>query len=179
MTWSPELCGQNKQGSSVQGWGICVHCRGNHTERWGEGSPAGAGRPPQPQTWGQLWVAWRPLEANERWLDRCLFHLVSPGLGGSQDPGTGFRPGSAGAAGTGGWRSPFGQDVPKIPGEIRAATSTHQAKNRPMLGGGEAGRGIPQTAWPAAPAMWVAWSGMNPFHRQDNRGKGEDQGPST
>lgn len=124
----------------------------------GGGEP-GAGRPPQPQTWGQLWVAWRPLEANERWLDRCLFHLVSPGLGGRQDPGTGFRPGSAGAAGTGGRRSPVGQDVPKIPGEIRAATSTHQAKNRPTLGGGEAGKGIPHR-WPGPLPLRCGWPGQ-------------------
>lgn len=45
--------------------------------------------------------------------------------------------------------------------EIRAATSTHQeAKNRPTLGGGERlGRGPHRWPGPAAPAMWVAWSG--------------------
>ena len=81
VTWSPELCGQNKQGSSVKGWGICAHCHGNHTERGGGGREAGARlpftdvRPPQPQTWGRLWVAWRPLEANEGWLNCCLPRL--------------------------------------------------------------------------------------------------------
>lgn len=96
-------------------------------------------------------MAWRPLEANERWADRCLFHLVSPwaGVGGktlAQDSGQA----PLGAAGTGGQRSPVSQDVPKIPGEIRAATPPHPAKNSPMLGGRAPRRGdSPQTAWPA------------------------------
>ena len=34
-------------------------------------------------------------------------------------------------------------------------------------------------AWPTASELWVAWSGMSPFHGQGNRGQGQGQGPST
>lgn len=56
------------------------------TQSLGGGEPGtqlpfiGCKPPSQPSAsdLGQLWVAWRPLEANEGWLDRGPFHVVSP-----------------------------------------------------------------------------------------------------
>lgn len=65
-----------------EGPGICAHRHGNHTERGGEGRWLLAlftdVRPPQPQTWGWPWVAWR-LGAGG--LDRHLPLHGIPGLG--------------------------------------------------------------------------------------------------
>lgn len=133
----------------MKGWGICAHCHGNHTECVGGGErgaqlPFTDVRPPQPQTWGQLWVAWRPLEANEGWLDWHPFHLVSPwaGEGGktlAQDLGWAQRallaPEGRGALSV--------RMCQKYQAEIRATTPTHSAKNRLALGGRVWGGGFP------------------------------------
>lgn len=161
MTWSPELCRQNKQGSSVKGWGICAHCHGNHTERGGGGEPGARlpftdVRPPEPQTWGRLWVAWRPLEANEGWLDRRPFHLVSPwvGVGGKtlaqslgRAPCTLLAQESRGALSV--------RTRQKYQAEIRAAAPTHRAKNSPVLGG----VGIPHRKLARCPCCPCAMGG--------------------
>lgn len=157
VIWSPELCGQNKQGSSVKGWGICAHCHGNHTECVGGGErgaqlPFTDVRPPQPQTWGQLWVAWRPLEANEGWLDWHPFHLVSPwaGEGGktlAQDLGWAQRallaPEGRGAL--------SGRMCQKYQAEIRATTLLPTLLKIDSHWEAESGEGdSPLMVWPAA-----------------------------
>ena len=81
------------------------------------------------------------------------------------------------AARTGQQRSLSVRICQKYQAEIRAVARIHQAKNSPTLGGREAREGdSPRTAWPTAPAPWVALSGMSPFHRQGNRGQRQGEG---
>lgn len=150
---------------------------------WGGGEPGARlpftdVRPPQPQTWGRLWVAWRPLEANEGWLDRRPFHLVSPwaGVGGKTlAQNSGRAPWALLAREGRGALSV--RTCQKYQAEIRAAAPTHQAKNSSALGGREAREGdSPRTAWPTAPAPGVALSGTGPSLGQDNRGQGQGEG---
>lgn len=129
MTRSPELCGQNKQGSSVKGRGFVLIAM-ETTQSAGGGAaaaqlPSADGRPPQPQTRGRRWVAGQ----------------VSLPPGG---PGTGSGPGPVGAAaGTGGQSTLAVRTCQKYRAEIRAAAPTHAAKNSGCCWVAGAGAGVP------------------------------------
>ena len=139
MSWSPELCGQNKQGSSVKGWGICAHCHGNSTGRRGRGGPSSA-----PLYRCKTPTSLRPGTACG-W-PRGHQRQVRGGWTGIPSTWRRWHRSQAGPCGCcwhGGQRALSVRTCQKYQAEIRATTPTHPAKNSWVRGDRGWGGGFP------------------------------------
>lgn len=137
-------------------------------------------RSPQPPAsdLGQLWVAWRPLEANEGWLDRDPFHLASPW---AAEEGKALAQDSVWAPRVLLAREGRGtlsvRTCQKRQAEIRAATHTRPAKNSPTPGRGFPTDGLARHPCVVGGLVWDE-STSRAGQLRTGQGQGKDRDPA-